>query len=139
MFFQRLKTHVTHSTSIAILWLSICPCAMTNKNAMSLMSLNCKSDISDIRKISTLHGERLIFSGLWYLCYECNRNYKVFFQITTKTSVVQKLCETNSFNKKSFFNSFISKSVIRKCWNKISNDRYGLNSSVVIFWYWNET
>ena len=47
------------------------------QNAMSLMSLLQSSDISDIRKTSTLHGEVLIFSGLWHPCNECNGIEKV--------------------------------------------------------------
>ena len=37
---------------------------MTSKNAMSLMSLLQSSDISDMRKASTLHGGVLKFNVL---------------------------------------------------------------------------
>ena len=43
--------------------ISISPCN-DKQNAMSLMSLLQSSDISDMRKTSTLHGEWLIFSDL---------------------------------------------------------------------------
>ena len=36
-----------------------------------------KNDISDMRKTSILHGEWLIFSGLWQSCNECNGILKV--------------------------------------------------------------
>ena len=80
-FFQRPKTHVTHCTSIATYWFSNYHRVMTSKNAMSLMSLLQSSDISDMRKTSTLHGEMLIFSGLWCPCNECNGfyNHKRFY------------------------------------------------------------
>ena len=76
-FFQRPKTYVTHCTSIATRWFSSSPRAMTSKNAMSLMSLLQSSDISDMRKTSTLHGGVLIFNGLWHPCNECNGIEKV--------------------------------------------------------------
>ena len=37
---------------------------MTSKNAISLMSLDFKSDISDMRKTSKLYRELLIFNHL---------------------------------------------------------------------------
>ena len=48
---------------------------------MSLMSLAHKSDISDMRKTSTLHVGILIFNGLQHLCDECNEIKKVIFFI----------------------------------------------------------
>jgi hypothetical protein len=77
--FSSSPSHCTDCTDITTDWFTILPRVMTSKNAMSLMSLLWASDISDIRKTSTLHVGILIFSGLQHLCDECNRISKVNF------------------------------------------------------------